>query len=603
MNSKKIRIIKKNESNKNHEDGEEKLNSEETIDEKMVDKDMETTISNNVNQEAEIFKNQFEEHLADIDSGNLVKGKVVIIDDSDVYIDIGFKSEGRVPKTEFRSLPVIGEEVEVFVVSMENDEGDIVLSKTKADIIKTKTKLDQCFQNQEPIEGKIVKSVKSGFIVDLGVEAFLPFSQLEIRKVSDTSKYIGNNYKFRITKYEKGKNPNIVVSRRILLEDEHKKEKEKFYETYKEGDFIMGSVKTIVDYGVFVEIGPLDGFVHISDLTWDHVKHPRQVVRVGDDLKAIILSIDKDTDRINIGVKQITEDPWVVFCREKLIGDVVNGTVTSLTDFGAFVKVAEGVEGLIHTSELSWTNRNARAKEILRKGNQIDAKILDIDKENRKLSLGLKQVLPNPWDTIDEKFPVGSRFDGKVVSVIDNGVFIELENNIEGFLSSNDIDWIKSSKPKDVFKPKQNIEVMVLSIDKENKRIALGRKQLIDNPYELFIKKNPKNSIVKGKISKIESYGAFVDLDENVVGLVHISNISNKRIESIDQFLKVGDEIGCVIVEVDLRKNKIGLSIKDYLKRVEQMDIEKYIIKNEDEQTATLGELINLDNLKGKDNG
>ncbi len=589
-NKKKIIIKKKSQiSDKNNENNEASINNENNVDD--------------INKEKEDFGKLLEESSIqeqEIHNNQIVEGVIVEIREDVVFVDVGYKSEGIIKKEEFKEEPKIGQELEVFVVKKENEEGDLVLSKTKAESIKTRRMIEDRFSNEDTIKGTVEKEIKGGFIVNIGadMEAFVPMSQMDIRKINKPSEYIDKTFDFKITKYDKRqKQTNIVMSRRVLLEEQLKKEKEKLLSEINEGDTIEGTVKTILDYGMFINIGPLDGFVHLKDMSWGHITHPKHLFNIGDKVKVKILEINRENEKISMGIKQLTEDPWNTFIKEYKKGDVVKGEVTKLFDYGAFVKIFQGVEGLLHVSEMSWTKRVNHPKEILKKGDILETKILEIDEENKKLSLGLKQVLDNPWEKLDELLPVGEKVKGKVKNVIKSGVFIELKEGLEGFLPQSEINWSKKSvNTKREFKKNDDIEVVILNTNPKEKKITLSRKQLVENPYETYINNHPKGGAVKGKVTKITNFGAFVRLDKGIEGLIPISHVSKKRIEKVDEVLKVGDDVNTVIIDYDLRDNKITLSIKNYEKSQERKEIEKYTISSsEDNEKVTLGDIINID--------
>ncbi len=588
-NKKKIVIKKKSEGSDKENKQDESMKPNEQVDK-------------NTQEEIEDFGKLLAESISEqeIHNNQIVKGVIVEVREDVVFVDVGYKSEGIISKDEFKEKPEIGDEVEAFVVSKENREGELILSKTKAESIKTRRLIEDRFANEDTIKGTVEKEIKGGFIVNIGadMEAFVPLSQMDIKRINKPADYIDKTFDFKITKYDKRqKQTNIVMSRRVLLEEKQKEEKEKLLAEINEGDTIEGNVKTILEYGMFVNLGAMDGFVHLKDMSWGHINNPKDLFNIGDKVKVKILEINKENDRIQLGIKQLTEDPWNLFIKEYNVGDVVKGEVTKLFDYGAFVKIFEGVEGLLHVSEMSWTKRINHPKELLKRGDVTETKILDIDEENKKLSLGLKQVLDNPWEKLDEILPVGEKVQGKIKNIIKNGMFIELKEGIEGFLPQSEVNWSKKSvNMKKEFKKNDVIDVVVISTNPKEKKITLGRKQLLENPYETYINNNPKNSNVKGKVTKITNFGAFVRLDKGIEGLIPISHVSKNRIEKVDEVLKVGDEVNCVIIDYDLRNNKITLSIKYYEKNLERKEIEKYTKTSSDEEDkVTFGDLIDID--------
>ncbi len=595
-NGKKV-VIKMKKSPQKKEN-EEKLQSSDQNSTKNVPTGESEPKVEDLDQEQ--FKELFEKSLVTFEPGDIIEGRVIEVKDDIVFLDVGFKSEGKIYTSEFLEQPEIGQAVKVMVLNVEDEYGNIILSKREADKIIAKEVIDKAYANDEPVEGYIIKEIKGGFIVDIGLEAFLPYSQLEYnKKVSDKEKasYLNKKFKFNISKLESN---NIVVSRRQFLEKEKEKLKDEFLGKVSEGDIVTGTVKSILEYGVFVDLGGLDGFIHIKDLSWGHIKSCKEIVSEGQEITTKILKINEDNEKISLGLKQTTEDPWDIFVREHKVDDVVNGEVIKFTDFGAFVKVTDGVEGLLHITELSWTKKINHPKEVLKKGNFIKAKVIDIDVEERKLGLSLKQVLPNPWDNVDVNYPIGKKIKGKVKNITSYGAFVELDKDITGLLHQKDMDWLnKNVDPRKKLKKGDTIEVVVLESNKEDRNISLGLKQLIENPWVKFAADNPVGTIIKGKINKIIDFGMFIDLGNNMEGFVHISSVSNKRIENLAASFTVGNEVDAVITNIDTQKNKISLSIKDYEKRVEQLNIEKYTSKNAQEgQSVTLGDLFDLKDMK-----
>jgi len=592
--NKKIKIIKKSDTaNDKLKEKSENLNME-----------ISEITNNETKSSSEDFAKMFEESLLEerneLRRDQIITGKIVEIRNDYVFVDVNYKSEGIIPRSEFETEPELGQEIEVFVLIKENEDGELILSKTKADSIKTKEALESSYFGKTTIKGKVEKEIKGGFIVNVGGEneAFVPISQIDIGRNIKPEDYIGNTYEFKITKYEKKqKQSNIVLSRRALLEEELKTRKEKFLTSIKVNDLVEGTVKNILDKSMFVSLGDIDGFVHIKDLSWGHIKHPSDLFKVGDKVKAKVLEVNGD--KISLGIKQLSDDPWSMFTKEYKKNDTIKGEVLRLTDFGAFIKVFEGVEGMVHISEMSWVKRISHPKEILKKGDIIETKILEIDDKNKKLSLGLKQVLPNPWNNIHEILPVGKKVKGKVKSIIKSGIFVELEEGIEGFLPQKEIDWIdKEIDMKKEFKKNDEIEVVILQTNKKEQKILLGRKQLIENPYHTFINQHRKGDFVTGVVKRIEEFGAFVELDKDIEGLIPKSHISHKKFEKIEEIIKIGDTVNCVILDSNLRDNKISLSMKNYEKKQERMEIEKFSKDPDSEKKSTLGDYIDFSKFK-----
>jgi len=547
----------------------------------------------------ETFKEDFIEDLSTFSEGKIVEGIVVAVTADSVFVDIGYKSEGEITKAEFREDPRQGERINVMIVRMENREGRLVLSKQKADEIVKWEEIRKSFTSGLPIEGKIVDKTKGGFkvMVEDNFLAFLPTSQVSIRRVEDPSTYIGQELLFKIDKLN-GKN-NIVLSHRRYLQEMREKQIAEFFNTKHVGDTIDGVVKDVVNYGAFVDIGGIDGLLHTNDMSWGRVNNPRKYFEKGDTLTCKILSMDEENRKVSLGLKQLIQDPWETFEERYRHGNRYKGVVKKLTSFGAFVELEEGIEGLLHVSELSWTKRINHPKEVLKIQQQVEVMLLDYDLDKKTLSLGLKQVLPNPWDDIDTRYPAGSKVSTKVTRLTKFGVLLELEEGIEGLLHIEDISWIKQVKnPTDQFKKGQMVDVMVLAIDKENRRIKLGLKQLQNNPWSSLKQRHPRGSIVTGTVTSIVDFGVFIRVDEDIEGLIHISQLSNERVEDPHDLCKVGDELKAAVVDIDEKKKKVTLSVREYLNHLEEKEIVKYL-DNDGTKTSsvTLGDLIDMSKI------
>jgi small subunit ribosomal protein S1 len=592
-NKKKIIIKKKAEKQGENQTEKREIETMKTNEESL----------NSEKNEINDFAKLFEESIQDkrITSNQIVTGIIVEVREDVVFVDIGYKSEGIVDINDFATTPEIGEEVEVFIVSMENQNGELILSKKRADSIKTRREIEKSYSDKTTIKGTVLKDIKGGFIVNIdgSMEAFVPLSHIDTKRNVNPKDYIDKTFDFKITKYEKKqKQTNIVLSRRLLLEEEIKEKKEKLLNQIKVNDVIEGTIKTVLEYGVFINLGAIDGFAHLKDLSWGHIKHPKDLFRVGDKIKAMVIDFSKENEKIHLGIKQLIEDPWNIFIKEYKVGDTVKGEVTKLSEYGAFVKLFEGVEGLLHVSEMSWTKRIKHPKEILKVKDIIETKILDIDKENKKLSLSLKELLVNPWDDIENIMPVGKKVQGKVKNIVKTGIFVDLIEGLEGFLPQNELDWLnKNVNMKREYKRNDEIEVVILQLNKNEKKILLGRKQLTDNPYKAFIDENPKGSVVSGKIVKITEFGAFVKLADKIDGMIPKSHISKKKFENISDIVKEGDTVNCIILDSDLIKNKITLSIKNYERNQERKFIEQYTTDNDSDDKVTLGDIIDLNNF------
>jgi small subunit ribosomal protein S1 len=513
-----------------------------------------------------------------------------------VFVDIGYKSEGEIALGEFAEKPSPGERIRVMIERTETRDGKLILSKQKADEVIEWDRIVRSYSEGLPVEGTVVEKIRGGYTVDVkSFKAFLPLSQSA--RTDDPKSLIGKVLSFKIDKLD-GKN-NLVVSQRKYLDEMREKKIRDFFQTRKEGDIVDGVVKNVVTYGAFIDLGGIDGLLHINDMSWGRVQDPKKHLKSGDTITVKILSLDPQSKKISLGLKQLVPDPWDAFETRYEKGKKYGGVVKKLTNFGAFIELEEGIEGLLHVSELSWTKRVNHPKDIVKAGDRVEIMILDYDLSKRNVSLGLKQVLANPWDTIDQKYPVGSRVKTKIVNTIKSGVFVELEEGIEGFLGGNDVSWTKQSRNfAENFKKGEPLEVIVLSIDKDNRKIQVGLKQLSQNPWEVLKSLCPKGSLVTGKVTSVTDFGVFVKVSEQIEGLIHISNISREKIENPGSVLKVGDEVTAVILDIDQGKKKVTLSIKDYLNMQEKKDIEKYL---EDDRaktgSVTLGEIIDLSKI------
>ncbi len=546
-------------------------------------------------EDEEKFDVDLIDNIGNISNGQIVEGTVVAITGDSVFVDIGYKSEGEIPTKEFKTKPSKGDKVKVMIVNTENIEGKIVLSKRKADEMLNWESIKRAYKEKLPIEGKVIGKVKGGLNIDiLGYKAFCPISQIDIKKADSYDEYINQTLFFKIDRIES--KSNIIVSRKKYLEEIKRKNIDNFFATKKVGDIVEGKVKEIVNYGAFIDLGDIDGLLHNSDISWRKVINPRNYLNKGETIKCIILSMDKKTKKISLGLKQLKEDPWKNFEERYKKGEKYKGRVTKLANFGAFVELEEGIEGLLHVSELSWTKRIKHPKEVLKVGDDVEVMLLDYDTKKRTLSLGLKQVVPNPWDEIDIRYPVNSKVKGKITRITKFGIFIELEDGIEGLLHIDDISWTKTSKNiLDSFKLGDKIEVLVIDIDKENKKLRLGLKQLTENPWKMLKTRHPVGSVITGTVSNITDFGVFVRIDQDIEGLIHISQLSNEKVEDPSDLYKIGDEIKAVVVDINEDKRKVTLSVREYLNHLEYKEIEKYIEDSEsDRGTYSLGSLIDL---------
>jgi small subunit ribosomal protein S1 len=496
--------------------------------------------------------------------GSIVKGRILEIRPREVLVDIGYKSEGVISINEFEDIQSleVGDEVDVLLERLENDEGMVILSKEKAAYRQNWNKIAAVFQGDGLIKGKVKSVVKGGLMVNIGVEAFLPASQIDIVPPKDLQQFVGNTYDFKIVKINDDRR-NVVLSRRELIEQERSEKRQKFLEGVNVGDKVKGTVKNLTDFGAFIDLDGMDGLLHITDMTWGRLGHPSELVKVGQPLEVVVLDINKEKERVSLGLKQTQKNPWDQIEERFPAGQKVKGKITNLVPYGAFVELEEGVEGLIHVSELSWTKRIMRPSDILTVGQEVEAVVLGVNKEEQKISLGLRQLEPNPWDEIEKKFTIGSRVKGKIRNMTAYGAFVELDEGIDGMIHVSDLSWTrKVNHPSEVFKKGDEVEAEVIDIDKTNQRISLGVKQLSDDPWKNIDQKYKIGDLVKGKVTKLASFGAFVQLADDIDGLVHISQLSEDHVAKVKDVLKVGQEVEARVIKVDKVERRIGLSIK-----------------------------------------
>ncbi|MBI1911507.1 MAG: 30S ribosomal protein S1 [Deltaproteobacteria bacterium] len=517
------------------------------------------------------FEELFESELKEIQEGDIIKGIVVEITQDSVMVDIGYKSEGQVPLKEFldsdgKPTVKIGDEITVLLEKKEDDNGFIVLSKAKADQLKIWDEIIESYEKGKTLDGTISQRIKGGFYVSIdGVTAFLPGSQVDLKPVRNPDKLIGQTYAFRVLKYNRRKN-NVIVSRRSILEEEREVLKKTTLETISEGSVIEGLVKNITDYGAFVDLGGIDGLIHLTDLSWGKVTHPSQILKIGDKVTVKVLKYNKEDGKISLGLKQTKEDPWQTVMQSYPVGAKVTGTVVNITDYGAFIEIEEGLEGLIHISEMSWTKLKHPSQK-LKVGDKVEALVLDIDPASKRISLGLKQVEPNPWEDAERRYPKGSRVKGVVKNITDFGVFIGIEEGIDGLVHVSDLSWKKVKHPSEIFKKGQEVEAVVLNIDSVNKRFSLSTKALERNPWEGVEQRYTPGMIVEGRVTSVADFGAFVELEDGLEGLVHVSELSRGKKKGAD--INVGDMVEVEVLNVDPEDNKIGLSIRTVTKPAE----------------------------------
>jgi small subunit ribosomal protein S1 len=502
--------------------------------------------------------------LKDFSVGSIVPGKVLRILDDEVLVDIGYKSEGIVDGNEFEDVSAVqvGDTIEVFLESLENDHGMVVLSKKRAEQQRKWDHIVNDCEEGSLVEGTITRAIKGGFIVDIGADAFLPGSQVDVVPVRNLDDYIGRTLQVKILKINKERK-NIVVSRREIIEETRREQKLKLLGEIKVGQLRKGTVKNITDFGAFVDLDGIDGLLHVTDMSWGRINHPTEMVRVGDQIEVMILDIDLDKERISLGLKQTLSNPWQDIDAKYPIGTRIRGKVVSLAPYGAFVEIEEGVEGLVHVSEISWTKRIQRASDVLKVGDVVDAVVLSINTEEKKISLGMRQTEENPWEVAALKYPIGSLVRGKVRNFTSYGAFVEIEEGVDGMIHVSDMSWTrKINHPSEVLKKGEEVETIVLEIDSANQRISLGLKQAQEDPWARITDAYKEGQKITGKVTKLTNFGAFIELEDGIDGLVHISQISDAHIEKVKDVLNIGDEVEARIVKIDSVEHRIGLSIK-----------------------------------------
>lgn len=512
----------------------------------------------------------YDQTFKDILEGEIVRGKVLDIGTDSVVIDIGYKSEGSIPIKEFLNaqgqlIIQAGDMVEVYLESKEDNDGLIVLSREKAEKIKVWEEISKVYEKGGVVDGTIVGKTKGGLIVDIGVRAFLPGSQVDLRPVRDLDRVIGKTFPMKIIKLNQRRG-NIVLSRRELLEEERKGLKEKTLATLEEGKVLRGKIKNITEYGAFIDLGGLDGLLHITDMSWGRIGHPSELFAVGDEIEVTVLKFDRQTERVSLGYKQRLLDPWKSVAEKHPPGSRTKGKVVSITDYGAFVELEPGAEGLVHISEMSWTQRVKHPSKVVAIGDVVDVVVLEIDQSSRRISLGMKQVDPNPWDALEQRFPVGTRVEGKVRNLVDFGAFVELEEGIDGLVHISDMSWTKRVKhPSEILKKGDHVEAIVLHVDRAARRISLGLKQTQPDPWKTVVPETYRVGMdVMGKVVRITDFGAFVELPDGIEGLLHVSELSEGRVNKPEDVVKPGEELTLKIIKLDTDDRKLGLSLRAY---------------------------------------
>jgi len=554
----------------------------------------EENLSSLEKDETEELATLYNESVKELQPGEILEGKIVCIMKDHVMVDVGLKSEGAIPITEFKDrngeiTVKEGDSVEVLFEGVNERDGNISLSRKKALQILTWEKIAKLYEKGAPIRGEITARVKGGFSVDIGVAAFLPGSQVDIKPVRDYDSFVGKTYSFKIINY----NPqlhNVILSRRRFLEEERERLKQQTLSKLKEGDVVYGRVKSITDYGVFIDLGGIDGLLHITDISWGRIGHPSDHFEFGDEVKVKVLKFDREKEKIALGMKQLTPDPWENISQKYPVGAHIKGRVTNLADYGAFVEIEEGVEGFIHISEMCWSKHLKHPSEILSVGDIVETVVLDIDKNKRRLSLGIKQINPDPWEIVMEKYRVGSIIEGKIKSLTNFGIFVEVVEGLDGLVHISDISWTKRVRhPRELYKKGDKIKVKILEINKDSGKIALGIKQLMPDPWIEVSKKFPMGSVITGKITHITDFGLFVKVEEDIEGLVHISEVSYEKVKNLEERFKVGEEIRVKVIKINPEERKLGLSIKQLEEEEKIANWRKYLSGN---RKIKLGDLI-----------
>lgn len=549
----------------------------------------------NEDQTMEDFMRMYEESFSRLGEGEVVIGKVIAVDRDYVLVDVGYKSEGQIAIHEFydetgKTNVQIGDEVEVMIEVWDEEEERVILSKEKAAKIKVWEEIKKIYDEDGTVEGVITSRVKGGFSVDIGVAAFLPGSQADLRPIRNLDELVGKTFTFKVLKYNR-KRSNIVLSRRVILEQARENARSETLKSIEEGRVMQGIVKNITEYGVFVDLGGVDGLLHITDISWGRVKHPSEMFSVGDTINVKILSYDLEKERVSLGMKQLAPDPWSIASEKYSIGKKVTGKVVSLTDYGAFVELEEGVEGLIHVSEMSWTRKVRHPSKIVSVGEEVEAIVLDIKPENRRISLGMKQAMPNPWDVISEKYPVGTIIEGKIKNITDFGLFIGIDDDIDGLVHISDISWTKRIKhPSEVYKKGDTVQAIVLDIDKDSERFSLGVKQLTLDPWKSVAERYKPGTEVTGTVTNVTDFGVFVEIEEGIEGLVHVSEISREKVKSPEEKYKAGDSITAKVMNINSDERRIGLSIKRLEQEGDQDVLADYNTASPKESTSIFGE-------------
>ncbi len=545
------------------------------------------------------FESALEDYLnadfGELDEGTIVPGEVVRIGKEFVLVDVNFKSEGQLPIAEFMDLEgnlnvKVGDRIDVFVVNKNESEGTIILSRERAKRMKLFDKLEDVMEGEKTITGRIVRRVKGGYTVDLeGIEAFLPGSHVDLRPVPDMDALVGQDFEFRVLKINRRRS-NVIVSRRVLLEEQREGLRKELLSTLAEGQVVSGKVKNVTEYGVFVDLGGLDGLLHITDMSWKRIRHPKEMVQLGQELELKVLSFDRETNKVSLGLKQLVPDPWENIAAKFPEGQRFIGKVTNLVDYGAFVELEPGVEGLVHISEMSWTRKLRHPSQMVSAGEEVEVVILGVDPDKKRISLGMKQVKPNPWDIVAEKYPEGTILEGVIKNITEFGLFIGIEDGIDGLIHVSDISWTKKVRhPGEMYKVGDPVQAKVLTVDEENEKFTLGVKQLADDPWNHVPSKYPVGEVITGTVTNITDFGLFVEVEEGIEGLVHVSEISTKKVKDPAELFKEGVPIQAKVIHVSADERRLGLSIKQLKEEEERKRMKEF---RTSESGFTLGDVM-----------